>query len=100
MKKGGKPHPNSLRNLKRGQPGPGRPRGSGMAAKIQKAMSEGQELVDFWLGLFRDKSARLPYRMQAAEWLGDRGWGRPTQSLEHAGVEGRPVEVTVVWPDN
>ncbi len=91
-------HPNSLRNLKRG--GPGRPRGTGMAAKIQKAMHEGDDLVAFWLRIFNDPRARMHDRMRAAEWLGDRGWGRPTQSLEHTGAEGRPVEVTVVWPDD
>jgi hypothetical protein len=55
--------------------------------------------VDFWLTVFRDRSTKLPYRMQAAEWLGDRGWGRPTQSVEHSGGDGEPIRVKLIWPD-
>lgn len=70
-----------------------------MASQIQKETKDGAEVVAFWLGVFRNTTAKLTYRMEAAEWLADHGFGRPAQAVQVTGDEGGPMEVTVVWPD-
>ena len=60
-----------------GNPG-GRP--VGLAALIREATDEGSELVEFMLGLFRgEHGVDLRMRADAATWLVDRGFGKPTQ---------------------
>ena len=59
-----------------GNPG-GRPRG--LASLIREHTSDGVELVDFYLAIFRaeDESLRAPrIRMEAARWLTERGFGK------------------------
>ena len=67
-----------------GNPG-GRPRGFGHY--IRKQTRDGKELVDLVLTVFRGQTVngRKPTirdRVEAATWLSDRGFGRPTQPLE------------------
>ena len=59
-----------------GNPG-GRPRG--LASQIRECTSDGEELVDFYLAVFRgeDESLCIPrIRMEAARWLTERGFGK------------------------
>lgn len=61
-----------------GNPG-GRP--VGLSGLIREATDEGSELVKFMLALFRgEHGADLRTRAEAATWLADRGFGKPTQS--------------------
>ena len=45
---------------------------------IQKRTADGSELTDFVLSVFRDENASNKERMDAATWLADRGFGKPT----------------------
>ena len=45
---------------------------------IQERTSDGSELTDFVLSVFRDENATNKERMDAATWLADRGFGKPT----------------------
>jgi hypothetical protein len=56
----------------------------------------GEELVDFMLRTLR--SGPMRYRMEAAHWLTERGFGKPPQAVEHIG-EDEPIHVTLTWPE-
>ena len=59
-----------------GNPG-GRPVGS--HNYIQERTADGSELTDFVLSVFRgENGASIKERMDAATWLADRGFGKPT----------------------
>ena len=58
-----------------GNPG-GRP--MGFHSYIQERTSDGSELTDFVLSVFRDENASNKERMDAATWLADRGFGKRT----------------------
>ena len=58
-----------------GNPG-GRP--VGFHNYIQERTGDGSELTDFVLSVFRDENASNKERMDAATWLADRGFGKPT----------------------
>ena len=45
---------------------------------IQERTSDGNELTDFVLSVFRDENASNKERMDAATWLADRGFGKAT----------------------
>ena len=45
---------------------------------IQERTGDGSELTDFVLSGFRDENASNKERMDAATWLADRGFGKPT----------------------
>jgi hypothetical protein len=45
---------------------------------IQERTSDGSDLTDFVLSVFRDENASNKERMDAATWLADRGFGKPT----------------------
>jgi hypothetical protein len=45
---------------------------------IQERTADGSELTDFVLSVFRDENASNKERMDAATWLADRGFGKPT----------------------
>src|SRR2546426_12678444 len=77
----------------------GRPkRLSALIGKIQRDTRDGEDLVDFMLQTFR--SGPMRYRMEAAHWLTERGFGRaPQVVVEHAGEDGGPIHVTVTWPE-
>ena len=44
---------------------------------IQERTSDGSDLTDFVLSVFRDENATNKERMDAATWLADRGFGKP-----------------------
>lgn len=62
-----------------GNPG-GRPRGFG--ALIREATDDGEELVRTVLAVLRSRRTAARDRLRAAEFLADRGWGRPSQAIE------------------
>ena len=57
----------------------GRPKG--FHAYIKESTAEGNELVDVVLAVLRDQNASNRERMEAATWLADRGFGRPTVDI-------------------
>jgi len=79
-----------------GNPG-GRPRG--LVRAIRDQTEEGDELVAFVMRVFRGEveGVRLRDRLEAATWLADRGFGKPTQGVELAGKDGDAlVPITLV----
>ena len=50
----------------------------GFHSYIQERTADGSELTDFVLSVFRDGNASNKERMDAATWLADRGFGKPT----------------------
>lgn len=90
-------------------------RAKGIVALIRERTHGGIELVERMIEVMRGESKiRHDYvtkdgvmshynevpshkdRMQAIEWLGDRLWGKPAQTLEHTGLMSR--EITIIWP--
>jgi hypothetical protein len=49
---------------------------------IQERTSDGSDLTDFVLSVFRDENATNKERMDAATWLADRGFGKPAPVRE------------------
>jgi len=77
----------------------GRPQtGDSLAEKIRAKTRNGEDLVAFYLEAFRKGSMR--YRLEAAEWLTERGFGKPPQVVEHTGEDGTPIKVTVTWGED
>jgi hypothetical protein len=75
----------------------GRP--TGLAERCRAAVADGDDLVQFYVDVFRGLidaeipredgtidqikiPAKLEQRMEAAAWLADRGWGRAVQQIE------------------
>jgi hypothetical protein len=60
---------------------------------IRDQTREGDELVAFVMRVFRGEieGVRLRDRLEAATWLADRGFGKPTQGVELAGKDGEPL---------
>jgi hypothetical protein len=50
-------------------------------ARIREETRDEEEIADFMLGVFRDKSATRRDRMEAAGWVTDRAYGRAAQTL-------------------
>ena len=51
----------------------------GFHSYIQERTADGSELTDFVLSVFRgENGASIKERMDAATWLADRGFGKPT----------------------
>ena len=73
----------------------GRPKG--LAGYIRACTDDGQDLVDFVLNVMRgaeidgDKPG-LKLRMQAADWLSNRGFGKPSQFVEFTHREEHPLD--------
>ena len=58
----------------------GRPKG--FRAYIKESTDEGSELIEFVLSVFRGEHGEdTRQRMDAATWLADRGFGRPTVDI-------------------
>lgn len=69
-----------------GNPG-GRPKG--LASRIREATRDGEDLVAFALRVFNAEipGVKIEHRLEALQWLSDRGWGKPVQSVELTGQE-------------
>lgn len=63
----------------------GRPKGLAAATRevLKVAVAEGEDpalaLARFWASVLGDKDEKIQWRMQAADRLADRGWGKPPQ---------------------
>jgi hypothetical protein len=73
-----------------GNPG-GRPKG--IVRAIREHTRDGDDLVAFVVRVFRGEvdGVRLRDRLDAATWLADRGFGKPTHGVELAGKDGEPL---------
>lgn len=81
---------------KGGKGGPGRPPGFRRVAKmILEQTRDGAELVEFFLRTLRDDDMPHRDRVDAAQWLADRGLGKPLVSVDLAaeiGVTDGPLQ--------
>ncbi|WP_395119645.1 DUF5681 domain-containing protein [Rhodanobacter sp. FW102-FHT14D06] len=66
-----------------GNPG-GRPKTSGPARNLARVYTV--EAIETLAEIMRDKKANHTARAAAATALLDRGWGKPTQQLDHTGT--------------
>jgi Family of unknown function (DUF5681) len=63
----------------------GRPKGLAHATReiLKRAVGEGEDealvLARFWASVMADPKAKMEHRLQAADRLADRGWGKPPQ---------------------
>jgi hypothetical protein len=65
---------------------------------IQQQTRDGKEFVAFMMRTFR--SGPMPYRMEAAHWLTERGFGKSPQTVEFTAEDGGPVVVKLIWPES
>ena len=76
----------------------GRPKGSwGLASYIQECTNNGEEVVDFVLGVLRGEKVNghrpnAKLRMDAATWLMDRGLGKPLLSVDVTTHDENPLD--------
>jgi hypothetical protein len=70
----------------------GRPRSLGR--QIRDKTRDGRELVDFAVGLVRDRRASTKVRLDAAQFLAAYGWGRPVPHAEAS----EPRRLLVIAP--
>lgn len=83
------------RPFKPGQSGNPQGRAKGFGALIREQTKDGAELVAFALALLRGGDVKLEQRFEAAQWLADRGWGRPVQATEMTGE----IKINLSWDD-
>ena len=73
----------------------GRPKG--LAHLVRDHTRDGAELVEFMLRVLRGKRQPLRYRLEAAAWLADRGFGKALQQLDVGGVAGEPLTIRIEY---
>lgn len=78
-----------------GQSGNPGGRKKSLAGLVRERTGDGVEIVEYVVSVLRSKKMEPRLRLQAAEWLADRGFGRPTQSHEISGPEGGSVVFTL-----
>ena len=79
----------------------GRRTGTGLTARVREATRDGRDLVEFYVSVFKGiepGAQRIQYRLQAAEWLSDRGWGRALQ-MAAVDVQTGPRVIQLDWGD-
>lgn len=79
-----------------GNPG-GRPKGFG--SYIREQTQDGLELANILLKIARAKKTSAADRIKAVQVLGDRGWGKPPQSVALTDPNGAPVTFTLKLDD-
>ena len=78
----------------------GRPKGgAGLASLVREQTKDGAELVEFMLRVMRSKRHPLRYRLEAIQWLADRGFGKALQQMELSGPGAEPLVIRVEYPD-
>jgi hypothetical protein len=72
----------------------GRPKG--FAGLIREQTGDGAKLVTFALRVLDGEipGTTIQHRLEALQWLADRGWGKPVQSMELSGAQ-EPVPPTM-----
>lgn len=65
---------------------------------VRKQTADGQELIDFWLGIMRAKRRALALRLEASKLLADRGWGRAAPSDAELVPAPEYVVVNIIAP--
>src|SRR5262245_51818379 len=63
---------------------------------VREQTQDGAELVAIALEIVRARRKPVKYRLQALEWLADRGWGKVTQEHQLTGADGAPIVFTLV----
>jgi hypothetical protein len=53
-----------------------------MAERVRRATRNGQDLIDFWIKVFRDETEKVEHGLQAAEKLEHRGFGNPLGNIQ------------------
>ena len=79
--------------FKPGQTGNAGGRPKGLAQLVRQETKEGAELVAFMLRILRGRKQPLRYRLEAAAWLADRGFGKVAQPI--TGEGGGPMRFTL-----
>jgi hypothetical protein len=77
-----------------GNPG-GRPRG--LAELVRQETKDGAELVAFMLRILRGRKQPTRYRLEAAAWLADRGFGKALQQMELSGPGAEPLTIRIEY---
>ena len=75
----------------------GRPKG--LAELVRRETKDGAELVRFMLGVLRGRKQPLRYRLEAATWLADRGFGKALQQMELSGPGSEPLTIRVEYAE-
>lgn len=71
----GRPFPKGTSGNPRGRP-------PGFAAEIRKRSNEGKAFIDYAFKIFEDPNEDEDRRWDALLYLTDRGFGKPTQSVD------------------
>ena len=73
----------------------GRPKG--LASLVRERTKDGAELVEFMLRVLRARKHPLRYRLEAAAWLADRGFGKALQQMELSGPGAEPLTIRIEY---
>jgi hypothetical protein len=85
----------NLRPFKPGQSGNPGGRPKSLANRVRELVGDdGEQLARFMLDILNDEAVPRKERIDAATWLADRGWGRPTTTIATEAAE--PVSTTVI----
>ena len=76
----------------------GRPKS--LASLVREQTKDGQELVRFMLGVLRGRKTPLRYRLEAAAWLADRGFGKALQQMELSGPGAEPLTIRIEYGES
>ena len=64
---------------------------------MRQETKDGAELVAFMLRILRGRKQPLRYRLEAAAWLADRGFGKALQQMELSGPGAEPLTIRIEY---
>jgi hypothetical protein len=76
----------------------GRPKS--LSSLVREQTKDGAELVRFMLGVLRGRKTPLRYRLEAAAWLADRGFGKALQQMELSGPGAEPLTIRIEYAES